>query len=252
MTRSILYLRKHQSALTIEPATLNGYFEDKVAKQVIALDAAWQDYMFGLVDHNLDVWNKIIDPAWGPTTGIQNGKVHLIVNGFWLNPINELVRQNGWVTAACLNGTHAPPTVARVNRASAPDIIHRVTMQNRLNQLVYNSNDGMKPNDNAYVPMVTNSGFIHFPASIVAQAARATALPWLNIRTSPSASADKIGTILPYINSVYPLSIEVGEGGVWARVFTGKMVTTENGILEPQEGYVALRYNGKQMTGWVV
>lgn len=234
MTRQILYRRTHHSALTIEPATIPAAYTPKEAKQEVALSDAWQKYILALNGGDLRIFEKIVDPQWGPSTGISNGKLHLIVLGYWMNAVNVLGVANGWARVACLNVNNAPPDITRVNKNTAPDLIHRVTMQNKANQLV---ETGVYQTDHAYVPLIGLANYMYFPASLVAAAARVTAMPWLNVRSAPSAKAPKVGTLYPLIDTVQPLSVFVGEGGVWAEIYGG---------------FVALRYNGQLMTTWQV
>ena len=229
--------RTHQSQLNMEPALMLGAYAPKTAKQVASLPHEWQDYTRAVNGRNDGVWQKIIDPRWGPSTGLQNGKLGLISAGYWTNVVYVLETfQNGaWGRVECFGVQDAPPDPYEVNASTAPEKIHHVTMQNRDNQLV---ETGQYNADHAYIPLIAaQANELYFPMAWLAKLATIRVITGhLNVRVSPSTGAAVVAELANGAQ-VMPLQIVVGEGGVWARIDTG---------------WIALRYNGKLMTDWAV
>jgi len=235
----IVRIRTHNSNLIIEPATIPIAFTPKPAKQTTGLNQAWQDYILALNGGDQRIYDKIADPAWGPSTGIGNGKLWLIGLAYWLQIVRHLETVTGvdgkpWYRIACFGINDSPPAVDVVNYKTTPWLIHHVTMQNKYNQLI---GTGNPVTDGAYVPLVAeraNQMFI--PASLVSRVAMIAATPAVNVRSDPTVSAAVVGRV-PRGDAESITCVQLGDGGVWA---------------QSSLGWFALRYNGAWLTDWRV
>jgi len=238
-TDLIVKIRTHHSNLIMEPATVPVAFTAKEAKQVVGLDPAWQDYILAINGRNTDIFARIADPVWGPTTGFSNGKLFLIGLAYWLQKVRKLETVIGadgkpWARIACLGVNDPPPDPAQVNYLKTPWLVHHVTMQSKSNRLV---GTGMPNTDNAYVPLVANQANQMFlPMSLLSLVAVISAYPAVNVRSGPNTDQAIIDRIAQG-NGALVTQVQLGQGGVWA---------------QGSSGWFALRYNGALLSDWIV
>jgi hypothetical protein len=72
--------------------------------------------------------------------------------------------------------------------------------------------------------------------SLLPKAVRATALPWINVRAGVGIASAIVGKRV-FGTSFLVYEVRVGSGGLWGRV---------------DGGWIALRYNGKNLTDWKI
>ncbi len=176
---------------------------------------------------------KISAPNWGPSKGLDGNVIKwigLLWPGRNVVRIAEIVDGWGRVDGVPLS------SISTINQWDNPDVVHMI--------YDYNKKSGYgemaKP---VYIPIIRDnkSWWVSMDKIIsidvqLPKAIKVTANPGVNIRAMPTVAsailaAAKIGS------SLIVTQVVIGRGGLWGAVTTG---------------WVALRYNGVNLTDWKI
>lgn len=195
----------------------------------------------------LSQWNpnpksmgKILDPAWGPSKGINhNGKLMLIALIYpGRNVVSVKNLQTGldgekWGELEYLDANSVPGS--EINYIDRPDIVHRV----------YGSNTSWSWFDLASSPVVPILSFVKryvemkwlTPiSSLLPKTVKVSPNFSLNVRDLPSIEGRIVG-LLNASQLVEVHQVKIGRGGIWGRCHLG---------------WIALRNNDKNLTDWQI
>jgi hypothetical protein len=192
------------------------------------LDEDWQDYLKHI--NTKQCYNKITAPDWGPSKGF-NRQGKLIFNALVYpgrNVVNITRIDDGWGALETLPMDRLP----KCSIYDMPHLIHQVYGYDgkRYFNLANSPNVPLIGAEQRWIDM---KWLTPLPSSRVV---KVTALPWINIREQPTTASAVAGSYV-YGRRVTVYGVEVGRGGLWGRV---------------DSGWIALRYNGKNLTDWKI
>jgi hypothetical protein len=170
-------------------------------------------------------------PDWGPSKGLDGDYIKwigLLWPGRNLVRVSEIVDGWGRVDGSPLY------TSDTLTANDNPDLVHMVYDFNRANGY----GERAKP---VYVPIFGGPWWVDMTNlvrvnSLLPKAVRATALPWINVRAGVGIASAIVGKRV-FGTSFLVYEVRVGSGGLWGRV---------------DGGWIALRYNGKNLTDWKI
>ncbi len=193
--------------------------------------SAFMPILRHLNPNNQAAIDLIARPDWGPSKGLDGifiKWIGLLWPGRNVVHIDEVV--NGWGKVASCAYTQAD----KLSVYDDPDMVHMV--------YDYNKSAGWgeraKP---VYVPILGGPWWVDMSKLVSVDAqlpkrVRATALPWINVRAGVGIASAVVGKRI-FGTSFLVYEVRVGSGGLWGRV---------------DGGWVALRYNGKNLTDWKI
>jgi len=175
--------------------------------------------------------NQVSAADWGPSKGLDGDYIKwigLLWPGRNIVKILEIVDGYGRVDGRPLDSAQT------INANDNPDLVHKVYDYNKSNGW----GERAKP---VYVPILGGPWWVDLNNlvsvdSLLPKTVRVTSIGGLNVRANPTTAAPVVRGLW-FGQNVTVTQVGIGRGGIWGKI---------------DGGWIALRYNGANLTSWAI